>query len=56
VRKGERELRCVAVYLPNGIDVKLFEGEDFRRTLLVRDSFAVAGLSHEWKQALMTRN
>lgn len=26
VRKGERELRCLAVYLPSGIDVRLFEG------------------------------
>jgi hypothetical protein len=32
VRKGERELRCLAVYLPSGSDVQLIEGRDFRRT------------------------
>lgn len=32
VRKGERELRCRAHYLAIGIDVRLFEGEEFRRT------------------------
>ena len=26
VRKGERQLRCVAVYLPSGFDLRLFEG------------------------------
>ena len=36
VRKGERELRCQAHYLPVGIDVRLMEGADFRRTQLVR--------------------
>ena len=30
VRKGERELRCVAVYIATGIDLRLFEGADFR--------------------------
>ena len=32
VRKGERELRAVAVYLPTGIDWRLLERDDFRRT------------------------
>ena len=27
VRKGERELRCMAVYLPTGVDVRLMEGD-----------------------------
>jgi hypothetical protein len=27
VRKAHRELRCLAVYLPTDIDVKLMEGE-----------------------------
>lgn len=26
VKKGERELRCFAVYLPTGIDVRLMRG------------------------------
>src|SRR5438094_861643 len=36
VRKGERELTCVAHYLPIGIDVRLLEGDDFRRTQLCK--------------------
>jgi hypothetical protein len=30
VRKGERELRSVTVYLPTGIDLRLFKGDDFQ--------------------------
>jgi hypothetical protein len=37
-RKGDRELRCIAVYLPNGIDVRLTEDADFQRTELARRS------------------
>ena len=55
VRKGERELRCVAVYLPSGIDVRLFEGDDFRRTQLVRDSPEVETLTNKWEKALLER-
>jgi hypothetical protein len=52
VRKGERELRCDARYLPNGIDMRLFEGDDFRRTQLVKDAIASTAVSEEWKQKL----
>jgi hypothetical protein len=55
VRKGERELRCLAVYLPTGIDVRLFEGDDFRRTQLVRDSCEVDALADKWRTALAER-
>jgi hypothetical protein len=55
VRKGERELRCVALYLPSGIDVRLFEGDDFRRTQLVRDAIESRSLSDVWKQKLEER-
>ena len=54
-RKGERELRCLAVYLPSGIDVRLFEGADFRRTQLVRDSREVEALADKWRTALAER-
>lgn len=33
MRKGG-ELKCVAVHLPTGIDVRLMEGKDFRRKLV----------------------
>ena len=55
VHKGERELRCSAVYLPSGVDVRLFEGDDFRRTQLVRDSPEVTALSDKWRAALLER-
>jgi hypothetical protein len=32
VTKGTRTLRCVARYLPIGIDLRLMEGDEFRRT------------------------
>ena len=55
VRKAERELTCVAVYLPTGIDMRLMEGADFRRTQLVRDSREVDSLSEKWRSALVAR-
>lgn len=36
VRKDERELRCITVYLPNGIDVRLMEGTIFGERNCVR--------------------
>jgi len=38
VRKGERELGYVAVYLPTGIDLRLMEADEFRRTQLCADA------------------
>jgi hypothetical protein len=37
VQKDKRTLRCVARYLPIGIDLRLMESEDFRRTELLKD-------------------
>jgi hypothetical protein len=56
VRKGERELRCVVLYLPTGIDVRLFEGADFRRTQLVRDAIESTAISDGWKRKLLERD
>jgi hypothetical protein len=53
VRKGERELRCVIHYLPTGIDVRLLEGDNFRRTQLCKIAPEVEKLSGEWLKALM---
>jgi hypothetical protein len=36
VRKGARTLRCVAVYLSIGVDLRLMEEADFRRTELIK--------------------
>jgi hypothetical protein len=53
--KDERELRCVAVYLPTGIDLRLLEGEDFQRTQLIKDAPAVEVRADEWRKALVKR-
>jgi hypothetical protein len=55
VRKGERELVCVAVYVPTGIDLRLMEAADFRRTQLVRDASEAEALCERWRAALMER-
>jgi hypothetical protein len=52
VVKDPRELRCVALYPPTGIDPRLMEGEDFRRTQLLRDGPAVQELAEEWRSKL----
>ena len=53
VRKDDRALRCLAVYLQTGIDLRLMEGADFRRTQLVRDAIKSAALSDAWKRKLL---
>ena len=53
VRKGDRVLRCVAVYLPLGIDVRLLETDGFRRTQLCRDAPEAHALAETWKVALL---
>jgi hypothetical protein len=52
MRKSGRELRCVAVYLPTGIDLRLLEGADFQRTRLVPDKYMAERLSAEWASQL----
>ena len=52
VHKDSRQLRFVAVYLPNGIDLPLMEGEDFRRTQLLTDEPAVQMKAEEWRSTL----
>lgn len=46
---------CVAVYLPTGIDVRLMEGDHFRRTRLARDAREADTVSDEWLAALIGR-
>ena len=52
VRKGDRELRAVAVYLPTGIDLRLLERDDFRRTELCRDGPALHARAAQWRAKL----
>ena len=55
VKKDARTLRCLARYLPSGIDLRLLEGDDFRRTELHRDADLAEIRSMGWKQALEER-
>lgn len=55
VQKAGRRLRCVAVYVPIGIDVRLMEGADFRRTQLTKDAPESEALSDTWRQALLVQ-
>jgi hypothetical protein len=55
VRKGQRELHCVAVSLPTGVDVRLIEGGDFHRTHLLRDAAAAKVHAAGWLGALEAR-
>jgi hypothetical protein len=55
VRKGERELRCVAVYLSTGIDLRLMEGDDFRRTTLCSDTPTLTAGADDWLRKLAQR-
>jgi hypothetical protein len=53
VTKGERELRCIAVYTPAGTDLRLMLGEDFRRTELFKDAPALESRAAQWLEALV---
>ena len=53
VRKGSRELVCVAVYMSHGVDLRLLEDGDIRRTRLHRRPETVAAKSAEWRDKLL---
>jgi hypothetical protein len=55
VTKNSPELRWIAVYLPTGIDLRLMQGEEFRRTQLLRDGPAAQELAEEWRLKLRER-
>ena len=55
VHKNARTLRCVAVYLSHGVDLRLMEAEDFRRTELIRLPELVEARAAEWKTALLEK-
>jgi hypothetical protein len=55
VSKANRELRCVVQYLTSGIDLRLLEGDGFRKTQLCRDATEADALSAKWRHALLER-
>ena len=52
VQKGERELHCVAVYMPTGIDLRLMEAHEFRRRQLCADAPTLHAVSADWHDKL----
>jgi hypothetical protein len=55
VTKGTRTLRCVARYLPIGIDLRLMEGDDFQRTEVHKDGDLAEIKATGWRQVLEER-
>jgi hypothetical protein len=55
VTRDGNELRCVAVYLPTGIDLRLLDADGFRRTQLLRFAQAVEARAQEWHERLAER-
>ena len=55
VSKDVRELRCVVRYVPSGRDLRLMQGDEFRRTELLKDAPSVDARSAEWRTALLER-
>ena len=47
--KGSRQLRCVAVYLEIGIELRLMDAEDFHRTALLKDRPTVQERAEAWR-------
>jgi hypothetical protein len=41
VSKDTRELRCVVRYMPHGMDLRLMQNDEFRRTELLKDAPSV---------------
>jgi hypothetical protein len=48
VRKAERELSCVAVNFPHGVDLRLMEGAEFLRTSLFQDEPTLVVQAAKW--------
>jgi hypothetical protein len=55
VTKDSRELRCVVRYMPHGVDLRLMQGDDFRRTELLKDAPRVEARAAGWLQKLRDR-
>ena len=51
--KGKRELRCIAVYVSTGIDLRLLERGEIRRTALFTLSVVLLGTARRWHRALL---
>jgi hypothetical protein len=54
MRKGEREVTCVAVYTAVGLDLQLREGGAMLRTHFCRDAPTLLARARQWQKALRT--
>ena len=52
VSKGDRVLMCRAKHMPEGVDLQLFEGDEFRRTQFSRIAPGARTLAATWLAAL----
>ena len=55
VTKGDRQLRCVSVYLSTGIDLRLLENGEMERTELLRDGPSAQVRARQWRARLGCR-
>ncbi|MGC4083665.1 MAG: hypothetical protein QM736_16545 [Vicinamibacterales bacterium] len=53
MRKGEREVRCVAVYTSVGVDLRLLAPDGMVQTALCRDPMLVRNRAESWQRQLM---
>jgi hypothetical protein len=53
MKKGERDLTCVPAYVPNGIDLRFYDGVEVRRTQLCKDGPEVQALAEQRRAALL---
>jgi hypothetical protein len=54
VRKGDREVQCVAVYTTAGLDLRLLEAGEMLRTQLCGDAPRLRSLAAIWEKQLLT--
>jgi hypothetical protein len=53
--KADRELRCIACHLPGGINLRLIEGEELRRTELFQEAQQLEQCAQLWRSKLTDR-
>jgi hypothetical protein len=55
LRKGGRELRCIAGYLTTGMKLRMMEGEEPRRTELFKEVPELEQCAQLWRSKLTDR-
>jgi hypothetical protein len=55
LRKGTRELRCIAGYLPTGIKLGMMEGEELRRAEVFQEAPELEQCAQLWRRKLKDR-